>query len=63
MYKLQYGLSTDNHRANPNVMYSVYCDVRSKDGVSHMNARAILSYGRTVKENCGETVCIHFFGP
>jgi hypothetical protein len=36
----------------------VQCDILSKDGASHMNARATLSNGRTVKEHGGETVCI-----
>jgi hypothetical protein len=44
-------------------MYSVYCDILSKDGVSHMNDRANLLNDRTVKENGGRTVCIHFLGP
>jgi hypothetical protein len=35
-------------------MYGVYCDVSSKDGASHMNARATLSYDGTVKGNGGE---------
>jgi hypothetical protein len=38
-------------------------DILSKDGASHMNARATLSNGRTLKENGGGTVCTHFFGP
>jgi hypothetical protein len=34
----------------------VYCDVLSKDGASHMNARATSSNDRTVKENGGGAV-------
>jgi hypothetical protein len=39
-------------------MYGVQCDILSKDGVSHMNARATLSNGRTVKQNGGGTVVV-----
>jgi hypothetical protein len=40
-------------KLNPNIMYGVYCDNLSKDGASHMNARATLSNDRTVKLNGG----------
>jgi hypothetical protein len=39
-------------------MFSVQCDILSKDGASHMNARATLSNGRTAKENGGVTVVV-----
>jgi hypothetical protein len=40
-------------------MYGMYCDILSKDGASHKNARVIiLPNGRTVKENGGETVVV-----
>lgn len=29
-------------KLNQNIMYGVYCDILSKDGASHMNARATL---------------------
>jgi hypothetical protein len=45
-------------KLNQYVMYSVYCDVLSRDGTSHMNARATLSNGRTVTENGTRTVVI-----
>jgi hypothetical protein len=48
---------------NRNVMYDVYCDILSKDGASHVNARATLSNGWTLKENGGGTVCIYSVGP
>jgi hypothetical protein len=43
-------------KLNQNIICGVYCDVVSKDGTSHMNARATLSNGRTVGENGGGTV-------
>jgi hypothetical protein len=44
-------------------MYGMQCDILSKDGASHMHARATLSNGRKVKENGGGRVCIHFMDP
>jgi hypothetical protein len=44
-------------------MYGVQYDILSRDGASHMTARATLSNGWTVKENCGGTVCIYFWPP
>jgi hypothetical protein len=38
-------------KLNRNVMYSVYCDILSKDGASHVNARVTLSNDRRVTEN------------
>jgi hypothetical protein len=55
-----------------NVIYGVECDILSKDGASYVNARAILSNGRIVKENGSGTAVfratevytyIHFWGP
>jgi hypothetical protein len=53
-----------------NVISGVWCDILSKDGASHMSARATLSNGRAVNENGGGTVVIramqmyvHFWGP
>jgi hypothetical protein len=43
---------------NQNVMHSVWCDILSEDGARLMNARATLSYGRTVKENGGWNVVV-----
>jgi hypothetical protein len=48
---------------NREVMYDVYSDILSKGVASHVNARATLSNGRTVKENGGGTVCMYRFGP
>lgn len=45
-------------KLNQNVMYSVYCDVFSKDGASHVNARVILSNDKTVIGNGGRIVVI-----
>jgi hypothetical protein len=39
-------------------MYGAYCDIISKDGDSHMNARATLSNCRTVKENGDGTIVV-----
>jgi hypothetical protein len=39
-------------------MYGVYCDILSKDGASHMNARATLLNGRTVKANGSAMVVV-----
>jgi hypothetical protein len=44
-------------------MHAVLCDIPSKNGASHMNARATISNGRMVKENGGGTVCMHTFAP
>jgi hypothetical protein len=44
-------------------MYGVYCDILSKDGASHMNARATLSNGRTVKKMAAERCVYIFLGP
>jgi hypothetical protein len=41
---------------NRNIIYGGQCDILSKDGVSHMNARATLSNGMTVEQNGGGTV-------
>jgi hypothetical protein len=36
----------------------VQCDMLSKDDASHMNARATLPNGRSVKQTGGRTGCI-----
>lgn len=43
-------------KLNQNVMCSVYCGIVSKDGAGHMNARATLSNGRTVRQSGDGTV-------
>jgi hypothetical protein len=45
-------------KLNRNVIYGAYSDILSKDGTSHMNARATLSNGRTIKGNGGGAVVI-----
>jgi hypothetical protein len=39
-------------------MCNVYCDILSKDNANHMNARATLSNGKTVKINGGGAVVL-----
>jgi hypothetical protein len=41
-------------------MYCIVCssDILSKEGASHMNARATLSNGRRVKENGDGTIIV-----
>lgn len=41
-------------KLNPNVMYGVQCDILSKDGASHMNARATSLNGTTMKKMAAE---------
>jgi hypothetical protein len=41
---------------NRNVMYVPLCDILSKVGASHMNARDTITNGWRVKENDGEIV-------
>jgi hypothetical protein len=51
------------YKLNQNVMYSMLCDILSKNAASHMNARATLLNGKTVKENSGRMgpFCIYHF--
>jgi hypothetical protein len=47
-------------KLNRNVLYSVQCDSLSKDDASHMNTRATLPNGRTVKKVAERCVYIFF---
>jgi hypothetical protein len=50
-------------RETPRRNAGLCCDIPSRDGASHVNARATLSNGRTIKENGGGKVHINFLGP